>query len=306
MYSACYTSTIFFSLNIHTYGRVLWWFISNKFTVGLGLLVTISYALIVWRWAAYHKQSAFVVIVYIYRWARVSLCEEHAAITGKLGKKIDLNTTSHIYPARGLTSEREKTHTHTRLSYELLYSSNSGAFSLNEGWSLRSRFLWTLFFINFWHNKGNNNWSKQRGGEPRRENTPKQRFPTPAPLFSSSQDVSSRGEKNWSWAGFFFPALFLTRIYLYFFSRLGEKTNHLCISCLKTSDWCKWTPYVGSNGQTACLLKRRKIIDVRACRECFCLVFKVFPRLRVAEEHGEEERSGQEQDRNGNDMVGRL
>lgn len=90
------------------------------------------------------------------------------------------------------------------------------------------------------------------------------------------------------------------------FSRLGEKTNHLCISCLKTSDWCKWTPYVGSNGQTACLLKRRKIIDVRACRECFCLVFKVFPRLRVAEEHGEEERSGQEQDRNGNDMVCRL
>lgn len=165
MYSACYTSTIFFSLNIHTYGRVLWWFISNKFTVGLGLLVTISYALIVWRWAAYHKQSAFVVIVYIYRWARVSLCEEHAAITGKLGKKIDLNTTSHIYPARGLTSEREKTHTHTRLSYELLYSSNSGAFSVNEGWSLRSRFLWTLFFINFWHNKGNNNWSKQRGGK---------------------------------------------------------------------------------------------------------------------------------------------
>lgn len=165
MYSACYTSTFFFSLNIHTYGRVLWWFISNKFTVGLGLLVTISYALIVWRWAAYHKQSAFVVIVYIYRWARVSLCEEHAAITGKLGKKIDLNTTSHIYPARGLTSEREKTHTHTRLSYELLYSSNSGAFSVNEGWSLRSRFLWTLFFINFWHNKGNNNWSKQRGGK---------------------------------------------------------------------------------------------------------------------------------------------
>lgn len=165
MYSACYTSTIFFSLNIHTYERVLWWFISNKFTVGLGLLVTISYALIVWRWAAYHKQSAFVVIVYIYRWARVSLCEEHAAITGKLGKKIDLNTTSHIYPARGLTSEREKTHTHTRLSYELLYSSNSGAFSVNEGWSLRSRFLWTLFFINFWHNKGNNNWSKQRGGK---------------------------------------------------------------------------------------------------------------------------------------------
>lgn len=165
MYSACYTSTIFFSLNIHTYGRVLWWFMSNKFTVGLGLLVTISYALIVWRWAAYHKQSAFVVIVYIYRWARVSLCEEHAAITGKLGKKIDLNTTSHIYPARGLTSEREKTHTHTRLSYELLYSSNSGAFSVNEGWSLRSRFLWTLFFINFWHNKGNNNWSKQRGGK---------------------------------------------------------------------------------------------------------------------------------------------
>lgn len=165
MYSACYTSTIFFSLNIHTYGRVLWWFISNKFTVGLGLLVTISYALIVWRWAAYHKQSAFVVIVYIYRWARVSLCEEHAAITGKLGKKTDLNTTSHIYPARGLTSEREKTHTHTRLSYELLYSSNSGAFSVNEGWSLRSRFLWTLFFINFWHNKGNNNWSKQRGGK---------------------------------------------------------------------------------------------------------------------------------------------
>lgn len=165
MYSACYTSTIFFSLNIHTYGRVLWWFISNKFTVGLGLLVTISYALIVWRWAAYHKQSAFVVIVYIYRWARVSLCEEHAAITGKLGKKIDLNTTSHIYPARGLTSEREKTHTHTRLSYELLYFSNSGAFSVNEGWSLRSRFLWTLFFINFWHNKGNNNWSKQRGGK---------------------------------------------------------------------------------------------------------------------------------------------
>lgn len=165
MYSVCYTSTIFFSLNIHTYGRVLWWFISNKFTVGLGLLVTISYALIVWRWAAYHKQSAFVVIVYIYRWARVSLCEEHAAITGKLGKKIDLNTTSHIYPARGLTSEREKTHTHTRLSYELLYSSNSGAFSVNEGWSLRSRFLWTLFFINFWHNKGNNNWSKQRGGK---------------------------------------------------------------------------------------------------------------------------------------------
>lgn len=137
----------FFSLNIHTYGRVLWWFISNKFTVGLGLLVTISYALIVWRWAAYHKQSAFVVIVYIYRWARVSLCEEHAAITGKLGKKIDLNTTSHIYPARGLTSEREKTHTHTRLSYELLYSSNSGAFPVNEGWSLRSRFLWTLFFL---------------------------------------------------------------------------------------------------------------------------------------------------------------
>lgn len=41
---------------------------------------------------------------------------------------------------------------------------------------------------------------------------------------------------------------------------------------------------------------------MRACRECFCLVFKVFPRLRVAEEHGEEERSGQEQDRNGNDM----
>lgn len=129
------------------------------------LLVSAYYALIVWRWAAYHKQSAFVVIVYIYRWARVSLCEEHAAITGKLGKKIDLNTTSHIYPARGLTSEREKTHTHTRLSYELLYSSNSGAFSVNEGWSLRSRFLWTLFFINFWHNKGNNNWSKQRGGK---------------------------------------------------------------------------------------------------------------------------------------------
>lgn len=219
-----FTSTIFYSLNIHTYGRVLWCFISNKFTVGLGLLVTISYALIVWRWAAYHKESAFVVIVYIYRWARVSLCEEHAAITGKLGKKIDLNTTSHIYPARGLTSEREKTHTHTRLSYELLYSSNSGAFSVNEGWSLRSRFLWTLFFfVNFWHNKGNNNWSKQRGGEPRRENTPKQRFPTPAPLFSSSQDVSSRGEKKLKLSRIFFPALFLTRIYLYFFFQTGRK-----------------------------------------------------------------------------------
>lgn len=163
-----------------------------------------------------------------------------------------------------------------------------------------------FFFVNFWHNKGNNNWSKQRGGEPRRENTPKQRFPTPPPLFSSSQDVSSRGEKNWSWAGFFFLPFSLLEFTCIFFSRLGEKTNHLCISCLKTSDWCKWTPYVGSNGQTPCLLKRRKIIDVRACRECFCLVFKVFPRLRVAEEHGEEERSGQEQDRNGNDMVGRL
>lgn len=210
-------------------GRVLWWFISNKFTVGLGLLVTISYALIVWRWAAYHKQSAFVVIVYIYRWARVSLCEEHAAITGKLGKKIDLNTTSHIYPARGLTSEREKTHTHTRLSYELLYSSNSGAFPVNEGWSLRSRFLWTLFFINFWHNKGNNNWSKQRGGEPRRENTPKQRFPTPAPLFSSSQDVSSRGEKNWSWAGFFFLPFSLLEFTCIFFSD-WEKRQTIYVS----------------------------------------------------------------------------
>lgn len=59
---------------------------------------------------------------------------------------------------------------------------------------------------------------------------------------------------------------------------------------------------MGSDGQTACLLKRRKIIDVSASRECFCLVFKVFPRLWVAEEHREEERSGQELDRNRNDM----
>lgn len=165
MYSACYTSTIFFSLNIHTYGRVLWWFISNKFTVGLGLLVTISYALIVWRWAAYHKQSAFVVIVYIYRWARVSLCEEHAAITGKLGKKIDLNTTSHIYPARGLTSEREKTHTHKAFVRTVVLFQQRRFFCK---WRLILAVAFpvdSFFFINFWHNKGNNNWSKQRGGK---------------------------------------------------------------------------------------------------------------------------------------------
>lgn len=113
MYSACYTSTIFYSLNIHTYGRVLWCFISNKFTVGLGLLVTISYALIVWRWAAYHKESAFVVIVYIYRWARVSLCEEHAAITGKLGKKNRLKHNVTHLSCKGLNIRKGKnTHTH--------------------------------------------------------------------------------------------------------------------------------------------------------------------------------------------------
>lgn len=65
----------------------------------------------------------------------------------------------------------------------------------------------------FWHNKGNNNWSKQRGGEPRKENTPKQRFPTPAPFFSS-QDVSRLGEKTEVEQDFFFFLFSPARIYL--------------------------------------------------------------------------------------------
>lgn len=61
---------------------------------------------------------------------------------------------------------------------------------------------------------------------------------------------------------------------------------------------------MGRNGQTACLLTRKKkkrsgkIIDASACRECFCLVFKSLP--PAVSRRGRKERSG----RGRNAMVG--
>lgn len=63
--------------------------------------------------------------------------------------------------------------------------------------------LATAFFVSYGlldilHNKGNNNWSKQRGGEPRRGNTLKQRFPTP-PSFFFARHSQPCGEEKSCW-----------------------------------------------------------------------------------------------------------
>lgn len=59
---------------------------------------------------------------------------------------------------------------------------------------------------------------------------------------------------------------------------------------------------MGSNGQTACLLEKRRIIDASACGVFLSAFFKVFPRLWLAEEQIEEERSGHELEGDRNDM----
>lgn len=132
-----------------------------------------------------------------------------SAIIGNLtgGKKLDLNPTSHIYPARCLTWEK-RTRRFVKeppLLWKQRLIKTEPCF-----------FLRIFFLFYFRPNKGSNNRSKQRGAsEPRRREKKQKKHETGLSnaASSSSFSLSSRCERTRVWAAFFPSSLSFTFLF---------------------------------------------------------------------------------------------